>query len=139
MELTGNVEGSILLLVAGLLLLRLVSRRGHVLATQGFGKDFGVENREGVDKDATTDMKGVLVAERLEQGRDEQTKDPEILHSGGWTTSVTLNVLDDLVEAERRDVDEDAPWESPQELSKELPLEDLHQGPKERVLSTNMM
>ena len=131
---TGNVEASVLLLVAFILItLVLVGGRGHVLATERFCKDLGVADGDGVDKDTATDVERILVAERLEERGEEKTKDEEVLDDGGRAAGLALDVLDDLVEAVRRDIDEYAPWDSPEELGKELSLEDLEERPEQRV------
>jgi len=69
MQLTGNVQGPILLaaIIALVRPLRFLGRRGHVFASEGLPKDLGIADRVCVDKDAAANMECLLVAERLGQ------------------------------------------------------------------------
>jgi hypothetical protein len=76
-------------------------------------------------------VKGLLIAESPEDVCDEENENKDVC-SFGWSLRV-LDVLNDLIEAVRADVREDAIRERPTELLEQVPAESVgKRTPKSR-------
>jgi len=121
--LTGNVDALLLfriLVISLLAVLLFFGWGGNILAAQRLVVDLRVDDRSQVNKDTAALVQGGLQTHRLKKGGDQQHKNPLVVVNCWGATFSALHVLDNLVHAVGRSIDEDAPGQSPAQLNQDF-------------------